>query len=92
MQSWLNRKYRRALSTHPWGAPVLRVSVDENLLPFIATCGLPVWKSRIQGGVQVQGPELEYNMYIVLHAISNQNPILFVTYTGLADVIVGVAK
>jgi hypothetical protein len=25
-QSWVNRKYRRGLRTHPIGAPVLRIS------------------------------------------------------------------
>ncbi|XP_070299467.1 serine/threonine-protein kinase Nek9-like [Salvelinus sp. IW2-2015] len=29
MQSWVNREYRRGLSTHPWGAPVLRISVAD---------------------------------------------------------------
>lgn len=28
-QSCVNKKYRRGLSTHPWGAPVLRVSEEE---------------------------------------------------------------
>ena len=25
VQSWVNREYRRELSTHPWGAPVFRI-------------------------------------------------------------------
>ena len=29
MQSWVNREYRRGLSTHPCGAPVLRISVAD---------------------------------------------------------------
>jgi hypothetical protein len=32
MQSWVNREYRRGLSTHPWGAPVLKISVADVLL------------------------------------------------------------
>ena len=42
MQSWMNREFRRGLSTHPWGAPVLRISVADLLLPSLTT------KSRIQ--------------------------------------------
>jgi hypothetical protein len=30
-QSWINMEYRRGLSTHPCGTPVLRVSVAEVL-------------------------------------------------------------
>ena len=48
MQSWVNREYRRGLSTHPWGAPVLRISVADVLLPTLTTWGRPVRKSRIQ--------------------------------------------
>ena len=29
MQSWVNREYRRGLRTHPWGAPVLRISMAD---------------------------------------------------------------
>ena len=42
------REYSRGLRTHPWGAPMLRVSVEEVLLPILTACGLPVRKSRIQ--------------------------------------------
>ena len=45
MQSWENREYKRGLSTHPRGAPMLRVRV---LLPTLTTWGWPVRKSRIQ--------------------------------------------
>jgi hypothetical protein len=45
MQSWV---YRRGLSTHPWGAPVLRISVAEVLLSTLTTWGRPVRKSKTQ--------------------------------------------
>ena len=48
-QSWVNREYRRVLSTHPCGAPVLRSSGVEMLLPTLTTWGRPVRKSRTQG-------------------------------------------
>ena len=48
MQLWVNREYRRGLSTHPWGTPVLRISVADVLLPTLTTWGRPVRKSRIQ--------------------------------------------
>ena len=37
IQSWVNRKYRRERSTHPCGAPMLRISVAEVLLPTFTT-------------------------------------------------------
>ena len=48
MQSWVNREYRRGLSTHPWGVPVLRISVADVLLPTLTSWGRPVRKYRIQ--------------------------------------------
>ena len=48
MQSWVNRKYRRGLSTHPWGAPVLRISMADVLVPTLTTWGQPIRKPRIQ--------------------------------------------
>ena len=36
-QSWVNREYRRGLRTHPCGAPVLRISGVEMLLPTLTT-------------------------------------------------------
>ena len=48
MQSWVNREYRRGLSTHPCGAHVLRISMADVLLPTLTTWGQPVRKSRIQ--------------------------------------------
>ena len=48
MQSWVHREFRRGLSMHPWGAPVLRISVADVLLPTLTTWGQPVRKSRIQ--------------------------------------------
>jgi hypothetical protein len=47
-QSWMNREYRRELSTHPCGAPVLRVSEVELLLPTFTTWGGAVRMSRTQ--------------------------------------------
>ena len=46
-KSWLNREYRRGLSTHPCGAPVLKISEVEVLFPIFTTWGRPVRKSRI---------------------------------------------
>jgi hypothetical protein len=51
--SWVNREYRRELSTHPCGAPVVEVS-----LPTFTTCGAArreVQDPVAQGGVQTQG-------------------------------------
>ena len=39
MQLWVNREYRRELSTHPLGAPVLRISVAHVLLPILTILG-----------------------------------------------------
>ena len=38
-QSWVNREYRRWLSTHPCGAPVLRISEVEVLFPTFTPWG-----------------------------------------------------
>ena len=35
-QSWVNREYRRELSTHPCAAPVLRVSKVEMLFTTVS--------------------------------------------------------
>jgi hypothetical protein len=48
-QSWVNREYRRGLSTHPCGVPVLRICEVEVLIPTFTTWGRPVRKSRTQG-------------------------------------------
>ena len=62
MQSWVNREYSRGLSTHPCGAPVLRVSVAEVMMPTLTTWGQPVSQEVrdpvAEGGVQSQGPKL----------------------------------
>jgi hypothetical protein len=47
-QSWVNRENSRGLSTHPCGAPVLRISEVEVLFPTFTTWGQPVSKSRTQ--------------------------------------------
>ena len=53
MQSWVNREYRRGLSKHPCGAPVLRISGVEMLLP------VKVQDPVAQGRVETQGLELD---------------------------------
>ena len=59
-QSWVNREYRRGLSMHPCGAPVLRVSEVEMLFPAFTTWRRLVRKSRTaQGGVEAQGLQLD---------------------------------
>ena len=55
-QLGVNRVHRRGLSTHPWGAPVLRVSVAEVVLPTLITWGRPVRKSRSQLQREVFSP------------------------------------
>ena len=55
-QSWVNREYRRGLRTHLCGAPVLRISGEEMLVPTLTNWGYPV----AQGGVETQGLELDY--------------------------------
>ena len=40
-QSWVNREYRRGLSTHPCGTPVFRISEVEELFPTFITWGGP---------------------------------------------------
>ena len=60
-RSWVDREYRRGLSTHSFGALVLRICVADVLLPTITTRGRPVRKSRTQlhrVGFLTQGPEL----------------------------------
>ena len=47
VQSCVKREDRRGLSTHPWGVPVLRISVADVFLPTLTTWGRPVRKSRI---------------------------------------------
>ena len=51
MQSWVNREYRRGLSTHRCGAPVLRISVAN-------AWGRPIRKSRIQLQREVFSPRI----------------------------------
>ena len=57
MQAWVNREYRRGLSTQPRG-PVLRISVEDVLLPTLTTWGQPVRKSRIQLQREVFSPRV----------------------------------
>jgi hypothetical protein len=46
-QSKVNKEYSRGLRTHPWGTPVLRVSLKEVSLPIFTAFGLPISKSKI---------------------------------------------
>jgi hypothetical protein len=60
-QSWVNREYRRGLSMHHCGAPVLRISEVEMLFPTFATWGgarQQVQDQVAQGGVATQGLKL----------------------------------
>jgi hypothetical protein len=61
-QPWVNREYRRGLSTYPCGAPVLRISEEEVLFSEFHHLGAthqgaqdPVAHRR----VQTQGLELD---------------------------------
>ena len=60
-QSRVNREYKRGLSTHLCGAPVLRISGVEMLFPTLTTWGAArqeVQDPVAQGGVETQGLEL----------------------------------
>ncbi|XP_052319174.1 tetratricopeptide repeat protein 19, mitochondrial-like isoform X3 [Oncorhynchus keta] len=59
-QLWVNSVYRRRLSTHPCGAPVLRVSEVEMLFHTFTTWGRPskVQVPVAQGEVETQGLQL----------------------------------
>ena len=59
-QLWVNREYRRGLSTHPCGAPMLRISVAD-VVAYPHHLGLTrqeVQDPVAEGGVQSQGPKL----------------------------------
>ena len=58
LESWVNREYKRGLSTHTCGAPVLRISVADVLLPTLTTWGRPIRKSRIQLQREVFSPRI----------------------------------
>ena len=61
MQSWVNREYRRGLSTHRCRAPVLMISEVELLFPTFTTWGAARQKVQdpiAQGGVETQGLKL----------------------------------
>ena len=47
-KSWVNREYRRGLSMHPCGAPVLRIGEVDMLFSAFTTWGWPIRKSRTQ--------------------------------------------
>ena len=68
MQSWVNREYRKGLSTHPYGAPVLRIRVAGVLLPTLTTLGRPVRKARIQLQREVFSPRVltYYSLTLVM--------------------------
>jgi hypothetical protein len=59
-QSWVNRDYRRGLSTHPCGAPVLRIS--GGVFSYVHHLGVARQEGQYpfaQGGVHTQGLELK---------------------------------
>ena len=61
MQSWVNKEYRRGLSTHPCGEPVLRIIEVEMLFPIFTTWWRPDQKVQdpiAQGRVETQGLKL----------------------------------
>ena len=47
------------MRTHPCGAPVLRISGVEMLLPTLTSWGQEVQYPDAQGGVETQGLELD---------------------------------
>jgi hypothetical protein len=55
---WVYREYRRGLSKHPRGAPVLMVSFTDVLLPTLTAWGRPVRKFRIQLQREVFSPRV----------------------------------
>jgi hypothetical protein len=60
-QSWVNREYRRGLSTHPCGASMLRISEVEIMFPTFTTWGRQREEVQVpvaQGGVETQGLKL----------------------------------
>jgi hypothetical protein len=59
-QSRVNREYRRGLSTHTCGAPVLSISEGGvvSYLHYLRAARREVQDPVAQGGVQTQGPEL----------------------------------
>ena len=60
-QSWVNREYKRGLSTYRYVAPVLRISMVEVLLTTFTTWCQPVRKSRTQlhrAGFRPRAPSL----------------------------------
>jgi hypothetical protein len=59
MQSWVNREYRRGLSTHPCEAPTLRISGMEMLIPTFTTRGQEVHDPIAQGEIETQGLQLD---------------------------------
>ena len=59
-QSWVNREYRRGLSMHPCGAPVLRVREEVVFyLHYLGAARQEVQDPIAQGGVETQGLQLD---------------------------------
>ena len=60
-QSWVNREHWRGMSTHPCGAPVLKVSEVEMLsnLHHLGAGRQKVQDPIAQGGVEAQGLQLD---------------------------------
>jgi hypothetical protein len=80
-QSWVNREYRRGLSTDPCWAPVLSISVVEVFLTFTIwrVAHQDVQDPVVQDGFQTQDPSLMISSKgtMVLKAeLSSMNSIL----------------
>jgi hypothetical protein len=61
-QEWVNREYRRGLSTHPYGSPVLRIERNGGVVSYLHHLGearQEVQYPVAQGGVQTQGLKLK---------------------------------
>ena len=62
VQSCVYREYRSGLSTQPWGEPVLRVRVEEQVVPTLTVCGRSVRKFLIQA--QIEGGESDVGQLV----------------------------
>jgi hypothetical protein len=61
-QSWLNREYRRGLSTDPCGAPVLRIRRSEGVVSYhLGAARQEVQDPVAQNRVQTRGRPINRN-------------------------------
>lgn len=58
LQSWVKRKFRKGLSTQPWGMLVFNIMVKEVMFFDLTCCSLLVRKSSIQLQRKVLMPRL----------------------------------